>query len=123
MTTSKTSRKASPQAEDTITYSGITRQDINEVLSAQYRDLLEAAAVQGDGYPCAECDQVLKTRAIWMEHMKGVHMNRKYACPHCGETFKWRSSRKRHVLITHRNEKDIDLGSGMDMSGLDMSVT
>ncbi|KAK2146934.1 hypothetical protein LSH36_578g01036 [Paralvinella palmiformis] len=108
--TSKSSRiKSSPQAEETTTYHGVQRQDINETLSQQYRDLLEAAAIQGDGYPCAECDQVLKTRAIWMEHMKGVHMNRKYACQYCGETFKWRSSRKRHVLMSHRNEKDLDL--------------
>ena len=75
--------------------------NLNEELNTQYKTHLQVSAELGEGFPCGECQLILKTRKVWMEHMKGIHRNRTYSCPICEKVFRWRSARNRHVVNIH----------------------
>lgn len=91
-------KKKRRSAASTVARTTKKRSSLSDTLTEKYASYLQQAALEGGGYKCMECDLLLKCRKNWMEHMKSVHFNHRFACRQCGEVFKWRSTRQRHML-------------------------
>lgn len=73
--------------------------------SRKIRTQVDNETQNEDGsYTCSVCSQTLKSRGIYVNHLRRVHSEQTYKCPKCPKTYGCQLYRDRHLEYAHEGK-------------------